>query len=300
MVQVLNLLKGSDTPAKDQEMFLKAQLLFWLMGATDGHAKNFSIFLGPGGSFRLTPLYDVLTAQPSLDAHQIRRNQMKLAMSAGCNRHYRIDDIHGRHFIQTGEEAGLPKSLVRAAIEEVARMAIEPDAARRERHDVGHVLGDERHVVRDQDDRPSGAVQFVEQRHERLGVEAVLAKGGLVEDQNVGIGDERAGDREATLLAVTQGIRARLGQRRQVLGLPVPVRVAGIGRDLSAHREVRYAAALAGDRHATMAPAINWMKASSNCFCLASRRWLSMHSAALPDTLPEVISLNNCCAFAMD
>ncbi len=50
---------------------LKAQILFWLIGATDGHAKNFSVFLGPGGSYRLTPLYDVLTAQPSLDAHQI-------------------------------------------------------------------------------------------------------------------------------------------------------------------------------------------------------------------------------------
>jgi serine/threonine-protein kinase HipA len=46
MVQLLNLLKGSDTPAEDQAALLKAQLFFWLIGATDGHAKNFSIFLG--------------------------------------------------------------------------------------------------------------------------------------------------------------------------------------------------------------------------------------------------------------
>ena len=65
MVAVLNVLEGSDTPADNQRAFMKAQLLFWLIGATDGHAKNFSVFLGPGGSFRLTPLYDVLTAQPS-------------------------------------------------------------------------------------------------------------------------------------------------------------------------------------------------------------------------------------------
>src|SRR4029077_7923453 len=66
VVDGLNLLKGSDTPAEDQKAFLKAQVLFWLIGATDGHAKNFSIFLGRGGRFKLTPVYDVLTARPSL------------------------------------------------------------------------------------------------------------------------------------------------------------------------------------------------------------------------------------------
>lgn len=123
MVQILDLLKGSDNPAGDQKIMLKAQVLFWMIGATDGHAKNFSIFLGPGGSYYLTPLYDVLTAQPSLDAHQIERKQMKLAMSVGTDRHYRINEILWRHFIQTGEAAGLPKSLVGEAIEEMADRA---------------------------------------------------------------------------------------------------------------------------------------------------------------------------------
>ncbi|HKU55371.1 MAG TPA: type II toxin-antitoxin system HipA family toxin [Rhizomicrobium sp.] len=123
MVQILNLLKGGDTPADDQKTLLKAQILFWLMGATDGHAKNFSIFLGPGGSFHLAPLYDVLTAQPSLDANRIERKQMKLAMSAGTSRHYRVGEIAGRHFLQTGAAAGLPKILVLDAIEDVADKA---------------------------------------------------------------------------------------------------------------------------------------------------------------------------------
>ncbi|MDB5838281.1 MAG: HipA N-terminal domain protein, partial [Herminiimonas sp.] len=35
-----------------------------LLRATDGHAKNFSIFLQPGGYYRMTPLYDVLSARP--------------------------------------------------------------------------------------------------------------------------------------------------------------------------------------------------------------------------------------------
>ncbi len=120
MIDVLNLLKGSDRPAEDQLTFLKAQLVFWLIGATDGHAKNFSLFLRPGGSYSLTPLYDVLTAQPSLDAGQIRRQQMKLAMSVGTNRHYRLEEIHARHFLQTTAQAGLPEGLIREAITTVS------------------------------------------------------------------------------------------------------------------------------------------------------------------------------------
>jgi len=58
--QVLDLLEGSDDPEADQKLFLKAQVIFWLIGATDGHAKNFSLFLAPGGRYSLTPIYDVI------------------------------------------------------------------------------------------------------------------------------------------------------------------------------------------------------------------------------------------------
>lgn len=125
--QIFDLLKGSDNPTEDHATVLKAQILFWLIAATDGHAKNFSVFLAPGGRFHLTPLYDILTAQPSLEARQIERKQMKLAMSVGKNRHYRIDGVLGRHFLQTAEQAGLPKSLVQTCLTEMidsARMAL--------------------------------------------------------------------------------------------------------------------------------------------------------------------------------
>lgn len=125
MAHVLDLLKGSDTPMEDQEVFLKAQLIFWLIGATDGHAKNFSVFLSPGGSYRMTPLYDILTAQPALNAHQIERKQMRMAMSVGKSRHYRFDQIHGRHFVQTAMRAGLSKTRTFAIIEETAARAPE-------------------------------------------------------------------------------------------------------------------------------------------------------------------------------
>lgn len=120
MLAIAELLKGADSPAEDHRTLFQAQLVFWLIGATDGHAKNFSIFLHPGGGYALTPLYDVLTAQPSVDVRRIERKQMKLAMSVGNNNHYRIDQIQARHFFQTGEAAGLSPSLVRSAVEDIA------------------------------------------------------------------------------------------------------------------------------------------------------------------------------------
>lgn len=123
IVQILEFLRGSDTPTEDQDRFFRAQLLFWLMGATDGHAKNFSVFIGPDGAYHLTPLYDVLSAQPSLVERQIERKQMKLAMSVGNSRHYRVDQIHGRHFVQTGVRSGFSKPRIARLIEEIADTA---------------------------------------------------------------------------------------------------------------------------------------------------------------------------------
>ncbi|MBX9829541.1 MAG: type II toxin-antitoxin system HipA family toxin [Xanthobacteraceae bacterium] len=137
IVQIASLLAGSDDPSGDRLAFFKSQLLFWLIGATDGHAKNFSVFLAPGGRFRLTPFYDVLAAQPSLDAHQIRRNQFKLAMAVGNSRKYRIFDIHGRHFVETGRAAGLSLQLIGQAVDEV-RQAFEPAFSAVERELPAH------------------------------------------------------------------------------------------------------------------------------------------------------------------
>jgi len=120
---ILELLKASDDPVADQRLFFKAQIVFWLLGATDGHAKNFSIFLLPGGRFRLTPLYDVMSAQPNVDAGQIRHNRMKLAMAVGAKRHYVIDSIMPRHFLQTAAKCGVPSSLVQGIVDEIENNA---------------------------------------------------------------------------------------------------------------------------------------------------------------------------------
>jgi serine/threonine-protein kinase HipA len=123
MKDILQLLKGSDVPDDDLAAFMRANIVFWLLGATDGHAKNFSIFLTSGGQYRMTPLYDVLSAQPSLDANQIQLKQFKLAMSVGRSRHYAISEILPRHFIQTAEIAGVGAGLVRSVFNDLAENA---------------------------------------------------------------------------------------------------------------------------------------------------------------------------------
>lgn len=120
IAKLLDLFKASDDPAADQRLFLRAQILFWLLGATDGHAKNFSVQLLPGGRFRLAPLYDIMSTQPYLDRGELRRNQFKLAMAVGTNRHYVVDEVMPRHFIQTAERAGVGKAVVAEALAEIA------------------------------------------------------------------------------------------------------------------------------------------------------------------------------------
>ena len=117
--QVLEILKGSDVPEDDRRTFLKAQIFFWLIAATDGHAKNFSVRLSPGGRFRLPPLYDILSTQPAFDAGLFQKKQFRLAMSVGKNRHYPMDRILPRHFVQDADTAGLPAGTAEAIFAEL-------------------------------------------------------------------------------------------------------------------------------------------------------------------------------------
>jgi serine/threonine-protein kinase HipA len=123
IVDIMKLLQGSDTPNEDRAAFFRAQIVFWLIGATDGHAKNFSIFLRPGGGFRLTPFYDVLSAQGAFDDGQIPRKAFRLAMSVGNSRKYKLLDISGRHFVEIGRKAGLGPTIIGRLITEVLERA---------------------------------------------------------------------------------------------------------------------------------------------------------------------------------
>nr|WP_255697596.1 HipA domain-containing protein [Sinirhodobacter sp. WL0062] len=115
----IGLLAGSDNPEADQRAFFRALVLFWLLGATDGHAKNFSVALRPGG-FRMTPLYDVLSAHKAVDEGQVRQNRMRLAMAV--DGHFRINEVVPRHFLQAAKAAGFGVDLAKSVLEEVRQL----------------------------------------------------------------------------------------------------------------------------------------------------------------------------------
>ncbi|ANH67247.1 type II toxin-antitoxin system HipA family toxin [Mitsuaria sp. 7] len=110
MDRILELLDGSITREQDRRDFFKAQLLFWMLCATDGHAKNFSLFLRPGGRYQLTPLYDVLSAYPVLGEGpaKISPHKIKMAMAVRSkNAHWKMRDILRRHWVALGTRHGV-------------------------------------------------------------------------------------------------------------------------------------------------------------------------------------------------
>jgi serine/threonine protein kinase HipA of HipAB toxin-antitoxin module len=119
--QIVELLRESDDPIRDRETFFRAQIFYFLIGATDGHAKNFSLRLGRRGRFRLAPLYDILSLAPVFQAGRLERQRYRLAMS--IDGHYGIDEIAPRHFEAEGKASGLPKTR---ALELLAEMADRP------------------------------------------------------------------------------------------------------------------------------------------------------------------------------
>ncbi|MFA5598935.1 MAG: HipA domain-containing protein, partial [Pusillimonas sp.] len=107
---IMKLLATSKDPDRDRRTFFQAQVLFWMLRATDGHAKNFSIFLRPGGAYELTPLYDVLSAYPIMgtSANQLSHFKAKMAMAVRSkNAHWIMRDILRRHWLAVGTEHGV-------------------------------------------------------------------------------------------------------------------------------------------------------------------------------------------------
>jgi serine/threonine-protein kinase HipA len=113
LLALAHILSGSQQARKDLRTLLTCQLVFWLLAATDGHAKNFSLRLEAGGAYRLTPVYDVLSAWPVIGPgkNQVPWQKAKLAMALrGRNRHYELSTIQRRHFNATAARCGWGES----------------------------------------------------------------------------------------------------------------------------------------------------------------------------------------------
>jgi len=110
VLDIGRILRGSVERERDLATLFRAQLVFFLLAATDGHAKNFSIRILPGGRFQLTPLYDVLSAWPVIGkkANEIPLQKTRLAMALPGDRpRYNLATIQRRHFEALADKLGL-------------------------------------------------------------------------------------------------------------------------------------------------------------------------------------------------
>ncbi len=102
ILAISKFLAASQNP-QDRYNFFKGILLFDLMFATDGHAKNFSISFNKSG-FKMTPYYDVMSGYFLHAREKIALQKMKLAMSVGESSYYNFDKISKRHYKETAKK----------------------------------------------------------------------------------------------------------------------------------------------------------------------------------------------------
>lgn len=101
---IMGLLLGARDARTDRRTFFKTQILFWMLAAPDGHAKNFSVHIEAGGRYSLTPLYDLLSAYPIMGsgANQLSPQKLCLAMAVhGKSRHYHWSRVLRRHWLMS-------------------------------------------------------------------------------------------------------------------------------------------------------------------------------------------------------
>ena len=117
---IMNTLLGSQDASHDRYTFFKSIFLFWVLGAIDGHAKNFSLKIKPQSRYQLTPLYDVISAYPLIAKRQIEARNLKMAMSLkGKNRHYAWSTIQLRHWFAMAERCQFSTVMMQEIINDV-------------------------------------------------------------------------------------------------------------------------------------------------------------------------------------
>jgi len=115
IAEIVRLLRRvSADPNIDVERFLNANILNWLIGGTDGHAKNYSLLVGAGDEVRLAPLYD-LSSQipyPELIAQ-------KVAMKIGD--HYDIALVRASDWRKLARACSIDEEHLMGMVSQMAR-----------------------------------------------------------------------------------------------------------------------------------------------------------------------------------
>lgn len=108
--RIMGLLATSESPQRDRRIFFLAQLIYWMLRAPEGHAKNFSLFIRPKGAYGLTPLYDVMSAWPLIGEGPglLSEHNVRMAMAIrSTNVHWKMKEIHRRHWLALGRRFGV-------------------------------------------------------------------------------------------------------------------------------------------------------------------------------------------------
>jgi serine/threonine-protein kinase HipA len=129
---LLRVLDAGTNAAADKAALVKAQMVFWLLAATDGHAKNHSIVRAPGGRHRLAPFYDVQSVWPVIGGNGLRaielQKKTRLALALReKSAHWGLSDIGARHWDDVARLAG--RVDARALRDEIAERL--PEVLRR-------------------------------------------------------------------------------------------------------------------------------------------------------------------------
>jgi serine/threonine-protein kinase HipA len=120
IIDVMKILQGAYHAQADRERFMKSVFLFWILGAIDGHAKNFSLIIEAGGQYRLTPLYDVMSAYPLAAKRELEWLDLKMAMALKSkNRHYHWHTIQKRHWLAMASTCQFPGKTMQTIMDEI-------------------------------------------------------------------------------------------------------------------------------------------------------------------------------------
>ncbi|MBR3326638.1 MAG: type II toxin-antitoxin system HipA family toxin [Atopobiaceae bacterium] len=121
---VLSLLGTTNANApRNLQLFVLYLLFNYLMGATDAHAKNYSVLLGTGDTALLAPLYDIASIAPYQSLSPRRRKPLRAAMSIGGENRFGL--LSGRHLERLSRDAnlitaGITREWIASAAERMA------------------------------------------------------------------------------------------------------------------------------------------------------------------------------------
>ncbi|MEO5589134.1 MAG: HipA domain-containing protein [Gemmatimonadaceae bacterium] len=104
----------STSPEIDITTFVQAVAFNWIIGATNAHARNFSLLVGPR-SVRLAPLYDIVSVLPY---PELAAGKIRMAMKVGGE--YVVERIGSRQWKKVARSLSLDETCLLDRVRELA------------------------------------------------------------------------------------------------------------------------------------------------------------------------------------